>query len=325
MRAQVRGLLTDPNPSLDCFLAAPPDVLASLATDLKHPGFPLPSTDALQQQWRSGAALGKFLAQTNADLLHGHGLSRVLLYRRAAQIAKIPLVLTLHNLVPRLSLLRRVVLRLLLQKTKIIAVSNAVANSARQIAPGCTVIYNGIDLRLFDAATKKTSNKVPIILCVARLSGEKGVDVLLSIELPGEVWIVGDGPERANLERIARPNVRFLGHRTDIPELLAAADLYVQPSRSEGLGIAILEAMAAGLPIVASSVGGIPELISDPSVGILVPPDDPKHLRDAVITLLSEPDRAATLGENARKRVAERFTLERMRTETRAIYESVQC
>ena len=102
---------------------------------------------------------------------------------------------------------------------------------------------------------------------------------------------------------------------------LAAADIYCQPSRSEGLGLAVLEAMAAGKPIVASAVGGIPEALGE--TGVLVAPDDPDALRVALKLLRDDPQRCEAMGGNAKQRVAECFTEAAMRAATRKLYERV--
>ena len=104
--------------------------------------------------------------------------------------------------------------------------------------------------------------------------------------------------------------VRLAGERDDVGELLAAADLFVLSSRSEGLPLSILEAMAAGLPVVASDVGGVPELVVDGETGLLVPPGDPHALAAAIDRLLDDPDLRRRLGAAGRLRVSEQFDLE---------------
>jgi glycosyltransferase involved in cell wall biosynthesis len=129
--------------------------------------------------------------------------------------------------------------------------------------------------------------------------------------------IVGDGPERAS--RVARARqagvagvCAFLGHRDDVPARLEAADIFVLPSRSEAFPNAVLEAMAAGLPVVASGVGGILELVDDGRTGLLVPPDDPAALADRLCGLMANPSLGATLGGAARAEVEEHYSFDRM-------------
>ncbi len=125
--------------------------------------------------------------------------------------------------------------------------------------------------------------------------------------------MVGDGPERPRCEELARQepggkNVEFTGYRTDVTTQLAQADVFVLPSLNENLPLALLQAMAMGLPCIAADVGGIPEVL-DAGCGILVTPGDAGALRAAMERMIDEPGLAATLGAMARRRVAERFTL----------------
>lgn len=118
-------------------------------------------------------------------------------------------------------------------------------------------------------------------------------------------------------------SVRFLGSRSDVPDLLRASDLFVHPSREEGLSNAILEAMAAGLPVVACDVGGNPEAVVDGETGRLVPSRNATALASAVEELLTDPGKRQTMGEAGRLRAAERFSLDRMVGEMESLYESL--
>ena len=136
--------------------------------------------------------------------------------------------------------------------------------------------------------------------------------------------MVGDGPDRDLLEREARARglehaVHFLGHRDDARAYLPGLDVYVNCSISEGISLTILEAMAAGVPVVATSVGGTPEIVTD-QVGRLVPARDPSALADALAVLADAPALRATLGRAARARVAEHFTIEAMTARYLAMY-----
>jgi glycosyltransferase involved in cell wall biosynthesis len=112
----------------------------------------------------------------------------------------------------------------------------------------------------------------------------------------------------------------FAGARRDITALMGAFDLFVQPSRWEGFGITLLEAMAAGTPIVATSVGGVPEVVVHGETGLLVPPGSPEELARACAALLRDRDRAARLARAGRARVESRFRIERLAEETAALY-----
>ncbi|GAB4369693.1 MAG: glycosyltransferase [Deltaproteobacteria bacterium] len=118
-------------------------------------------------------------------------------------------------------------------------------------------------------------------------------------------------------------SVLFPGSRTDVPDLLRACDLFVHPSHEEGFSNAILEAMAAGKPVVACNVGGNPEAIRDGETGILVPPRDPRALADAVLRLARNPDLRAALGEKGQERAARHFSVDRMVREMEAVYDSL--
>jgi glycosyltransferase involved in cell wall biosynthesis len=161
-----------------------------------------------------------------------------------------------------------------------------------------------------------------VLLEVGRLCAVKGQrDAIAALPLLGRADVTlllagedieGGGAYLDALERQAsqlgvRDRVRFLGRRDDVPALLAAADALVLPSWQEGLPLVVLEAMAAGVPVVATSVGGTPEAVVDGETGLLVPPRDVPALTAAIDTLLDDPERARRLGEAGRRRVRERF------------------
>jgi glycosyltransferase involved in cell wall biosynthesis len=117
--------------------------------------------------------------------------------------------------------------------------------------------------------------------------------------------------------------VVFAGHRTDVPEILQALDIFVLPSNWEGLPNAVLEAMAAGLPVVATRVGGVPEVVVEGQTGILVPPRDPNALADALLTLLRDPNLRRRMGQAGRQRVQEYFSVDQMVSKTETLYEQL--
>jgi glycosyltransferase involved in cell wall biosynthesis len=140
-----------------------------------------------------------------------------------------------------------------------------------------------------------------------------------------EIQIVGDGPCREELVKLARevgvlPHVTFMGHRDDVPAILTASDLFVLPSASEASPNVVLEAMAAGLPVVASRVGGIPELVDDGVTGHLVPPSDPDALASAILDLLDHPNRGAAFGQAGRMRIVREYSFDRMVAQFEALY-----
>lgn len=169
----------------------------------------------------------------------------------------------------------------------------------------------------------------PLLVSVGRLKEPKDFSTLVRAlarldDVPHRALVAGDGPDREALEaEIAELGVavELPGERRDVPELLAGADAFVLSSRSEGLPISILEAMSAGLPVVASAVGGVPELVVDGETGLLVPPGDPEALADALGRLLGDAELRRRLGAAGRERAEREFGLERFRREHLELYE----
>jgi glycosyltransferase involved in cell wall biosynthesis len=201
-----------------------------------------------------------------------------------------------------------------------------------------SVIYNGIDVGpVPDAATRASARRelgladgTTAIATVARLDFVKDLGTLIRgiAELrrtrAASLIVIGDGAERGSLEDLAREldiasAVRFLGHREDARALLAGCDVYANSSISEGISLTILEAMAAALPVVATRVGGNPEII-DAACGRLVPARRPDAIAAALSELAADEALRKQLGAAARKRVEEHFTLDRMVREYRDAY-----
>ena len=200
------------------------------------------------------------------------------------------------------------------------------------------VVPNGIDpatlARSADPALRTRlagAPDRPLVLTAARLSPQKAIDVLLSAAalVPDAVFIIaGDGPERSGLEARAHalgiaPRVRFLGARDDVPELLAICDLFVLPSLFEGLPLSVLEAMAAGKPVVATRIPGTDEAVADGETGLLVTPGDAPALAAAIRAFLSDPVRARRAGEAGQDRVRTQFSARAMVDGVAAAYEEL--
>jgi glycosyltransferase involved in cell wall biosynthesis len=172
--------------------------------------------------------------------------------------------------------------------------------------------------------------QAPLALTVARLDAQKGIAHLVEAAamVPDVVFaIAGDGPDRAALEARASAlgldsRVRFLGHRRDVPALLAVADLFVLPSLYEGLPLSVLEAMVAGVPVVATAIGGTDELVSN-ATGTLVPPADPRALAEGIRALLADRDAAARRAAAARDLVLTKHSTDAMVAAMSALYESL--
>ena len=212
--------------------------------------------------------------------------------------------------------------------TAIVANSAAARTALEQeghASSSIAVIPNGLDLSTYPSAGAATTSRPPrTVITVANLRPEKDHDTLIAAaaaiasSFPAVTFqIVGDGPERSRLEaRVAQrglsDRIVFLGHREDVPALLAQADVFVLPSRSEAFPNGVLEAMAAGLPVIAGAVGGLPELVDHGRTGILVEPGRPAVLAAALGELLTDRHKAARLGRAARAHVVERYSFDRM-------------
>ena len=185
------------------------------------------------------------------------------------------------------------------------------------------VVRNGVPLAAFDCSPDPVlrdmlgaGGTAPIVLTAARLHHQKGhVHLLEAAALVPEARfvIVGDGPERETLEALARTlgvesRVRFLGYREDIAQLLASCDLFVLPSLYEGLPISVLEAMAAGKPVIATAIGGTREAVIDGVTGLLVPPADSRALAAGIRRVIADGSLALRLGESGRARAIAEFS-----------------
>jgi glycosyltransferase involved in cell wall biosynthesis len=188
------------------------------------------------------------------------------------------------------------------------------------------VIPNAVDV----AATPRAAlaGEPPVVIAVGRLAAPKDpltlVRALARVAAPSRALIVGDGPLRpaveAEIERLGAP-IALAGERRDVPALLASADAFVLASRSEGAPLAILEAMAAGLPVIASDVGGVRELVADGETGVLVAPGDPGALAAALERVLADAELRRALGAAGRRRAQERFELGLLRRAHLRLYE----
>lgn len=283
------------------------------------------------------------------DIVHAHNFGPLLYGSVAGRLAgNRPVVYTLHG--PEAAL-RRDYRRLdrFGLVDRVVAVSDhvreVVLDTTRIDPARVSTIHNGIDVGAYSGGGGGVRERMRESLglgpgqhavgVVARLTHEKAHDRLLDAfaAVAGEredvrLFLVGDGPLRSALEAKSRalgiaPLVSFLGTRGDVSALLRAFDLFVLPSRIEGLGITLLEAMAAGLGVVASAVGGIPEIV-DGETGRLVPPDDAGALAGAMGWMLDHPAECAAMGGRGRARVESRFSLEAMVAGYERVYDSLR-
>ncbi|HEX2186003.1 MAG TPA: glycosyltransferase family 4 protein, partial [Chloroflexota bacterium] len=225
-----------------------------------------------------------------------------------------------------------------------IAVSHGVARSLieSRVVPGdrVHVVWNGIDVARFSPHRRPELRRsllgldlqTPLAVCVGRLTPQKGHAVLLeAIALARRavprltLALAGDGPLREELLAQATrlglgQAVRFLGKWHDVPRLLSCADVLVQPSTFEGLPLAVLEGMAAALPAVVADVVGSNETVVPGESGLIVPPNDPRELAQAIQRILEDPALARRLGTAARLRAEQEFTAPLMAKRTQAVY-----
>jgi glycosyltransferase involved in cell wall biosynthesis len=288
------------------------------------------------------------------DVVQTHELKANMWGRIAAFRTGVPVVIstvwTLKDTAP--SLPARVRDRLLhplnrmldVRSSRVIAISDAIRREwdPRLDSPHYTTIRLPLDsertrgrkARPVSQTHEATSGPLQIG-CVSRLSEEKGLEYLVRAlpmiveKVPNlRVRIAGEGPSRTALEQLAdRLNVRSYldlpGHVDNIADFLTALDVYVQPSRSESLGVAAMEAMSVGLPVVASRVGGLPEVVDDGVTGILVPWGDPRKLAEAILRLCADEDMRRRMGTAGRKTVAERFQVSTYVAKTYELYEEL--
>jgi glycosyltransferase involved in cell wall biosynthesis len=233
--------------------------------------------------------------------------------------------------------------------TKVIAVSDEVRRYCIEIdhirPNNVQTVYNGVELRppcLEDRSVVRERLGIggfrEIVLTIGNIRKIKGIDIFLRAAAqtckmrPSTLFlIVGDNHEPAHFSELEElvvelgisKNVRFYGPSEDVASLLASADVFCLPSRSEGFSNALIEAMAAGIPCIASRVGGNAEAIEDGSNGVLVPSEDPTSLSSAISGLLNDPIRAQALGKRAINTVRSRFTHAAMMTQMTGIYETL--
>ncbi len=295
-------------------------------------------------------ALAAHLAEVRADVVHAHMYRAETVATRAvialgeAGQRRPYLVATIHSSRIRSAEDQQHLRELTPHMDRLIAVSKAIEHKLvdeQRCAAPVTLVYNGVDLDRYD--NQEACCTLPeeygmepgsqIVGVVARLEPEKGHPTLL------EAWpkvlravpdayllIVGEGSRRDALEAQARElriahRVVFTGRRDDVPAVTAALDVAVLPSYREAQGMVILEAMALSRPVVASNVGGIPEMIEDGVTGLLVPPRDADALAAAIVKLLKNHPLADTLGRAGHDMVHDRFCIELMVGAIASIYD----
>jgi glycosyltransferase involved in cell wall biosynthesis len=281
--------------------------------------------------------LARLVREVDADIVHTHLVHADLYGGIAARLRGRRLVSTKHNDDPfRTGRFRHVERGLARLADRIVTISDSLRRFTveRVGIPASKVetIHYGLD-ELPPAWGENPRDTVPetatVLLSTSRLTRQKGVDVAVRAlaELPSETVLVvlGEGSERESLEALAeslgvRDRLFLLGRVPDVAAWIRRASVYVHPARWEGFGLAVLEAMVGGLPVVATTVSSLPELVVDGDTGVLVPPDDPSALARGVVHALAEPH----LGAAGRERAQREFSVSRMADRTVALYDTLE-
>lgn len=291
-------------------------------------------------------SLTRYLRQRDFDIVHTHSTEAGIIGRFAAALAGVPNVVhTVHG-VPfaddRNDVLNQFVLACERQAAtytdRIVSNADIIADDYLERGIGepdqYTTIYSGIDLDKFANAEPADDlpGKRPRIIMVGRLANGKGHDVLLDAvesldEFDGSVCIVGDGPLYDSLSKEIEArgltgNVFLTGFRNDVPSVLAASDILVLPSFREGTPRVITEAMASGMPVVATDIAGIPEQVADGKNGYLIPTEDSEALAERLEQLLSDAELREQMALAGLER-AERFSVATMVKELDDVYQSL--
>jgi glycosyltransferase involved in cell wall biosynthesis len=299
-------------------------------------------------KWDPGP-LVRLVQQFRADgtkVVHTHHLGQLLYGGLAGRWAGCRVIHTEHEYYslrrPRAQQLLRVLTHLADRVTAVAEpVKSFLEGTVGLPASKLITIQNGVEVHRYEAAIPHDreewdlKNSDVIIGCVARLSPEKGHTVLLrafrkviSRHPVARLVLIGDGEERERLQHLADDLrighfVRFLGLRADVPEVLAACDLFTLPSIQEGFPMVILEALAAGKAVIASEVGAIPDVIRHGATGMLVPPGDADALADALCVLIEDEGPRQRLGQNGRELVREAYDFERTVGQYDELYQRV--
>lgn len=297
---------------------------------------------------RPVAGIYRALGAARPDIVHTNSTKMHLLAGTAARLRRLPVVWHMRDLLTEEGArrwLRRAVARV---RPEVIAISEAVAGQFDDMACRVHVVPNGIPLGRFAPGAEPEGLReelglaegAPTVIVVGRLTPWKGHEVLLRawrlvvrrvpgarLLVAGEVAFWEDGYDeqlRSQAEELGVADaVRWLGLREDVPELLRLSDVLVLPSIDEPFGRVVIEAMAAGLVVVATASGGVPEIVVDGRTGLLAPPGEHEPLADAICELLADEDRAREMGQAGRARALERYDVRRVARQVQELYEEL--
>jgi glycosyltransferase involved in cell wall biosynthesis len=286
--------------------------------------------------------LARYMVESRPTLVHVHSSKAGLLGRLAARMTGHPVIYTAHGwgFKPGVPATRRWLVwgseflagRLCNQ---IICVSQYDHDLAERFhiahSKRLTTIHNGVP----DTPLRSRPAQIPVkIVMTARFQEPKDQSTLIHAfsvvdkRTPAELVFVGSGPFLPQCQQLAREvgaaeRIHFLGDRNDVDKVLEEAQIFVLLSRYEGLPISILEAMRAGLPVIATHVGGVPELIESGQTGFLVPSSDAQSVTECLSTLIANPELRAAMGNRGRQKYLDQFTLAMMIEKTAAVYQRV--
>jgi glycosyltransferase involved in cell wall biosynthesis len=287
---------------------------------------------------RLALRLARLLYSGRYDVAHAHLVHADWHLAAASLIANdVPLISSKHNPDPfrRLVLFRLIERAALRRYSAVISISEYLCDfTEASTGVDLVTIYYGLAAPT-NPPTRGVTGEKTRLLAVGRLEEQKGFDVAIqAMELVvraapyAHLAIAGTGRQRRLLaERVTALGltdaVSFLGRRDDVNELMLDADILIHPARWEGFGLVLLEAMRAGLPVVSTRAGAIPEVVADGVTGLLVAPDDPDQLAAAIIELIRDSARRQEMGEAGFKRLKRRFSPEQMARGVAAVYDAV--
>ncbi|NTX03606.1 MULTISPECIES: spore coat polysaccharide biosynthesis glycosyltransferase ExoK [Myxococcus] len=310
--------------------------------------FPLKGSVAQANTAYQVMRMARWLKTNRVDLVHVHDFYSTLIAVPAAKLAGTKVIVGRLDLSHWQGSARRAVhSRLTAMADHVVANAEAIRRMLVEEeglpASRVSVIHNGLDLARFDARMREglksplpDTGDAPVIVHVANMNHpvKRQEDLLLALAMlhhggtPLHAFLVGDGPRRKSLEKLAAElgvsdTVHFLRHRTDVAAIYARATLGVLCSSAEGMSNAVMEGMAAGLPMVVTRVGGNTDLVRDGERGLVVPAERPAQLAQAFNQLLSSPEKARRMGRAARDFVARELSLERLIRLHDALYQRV--
>jgi len=305
----------------------------------------------LSYRWGMGtfARIAGWIRSNPMDILHTYLFGFHLFAGLPARLLKVPILVSSRREIPHWQKWRHQWVENAgnLFVDRVVACSKAVENWTlqKERIPRRKVLtlYNGVDRSRFDSSRVSSAIRrdfhippeAPLIGTVANMAIEKGYPYLLEaarsiLEKCPEAWFlfVGFGPLEQKIKTQAQRitghrQIIFAGARTDIPDLLGAMDIFILASVVEGFPNVLLEALAMAKPVVATRVGGVPELIESGQNGILIPPQNGNALSEAVLSLLKAPERAKAMGQRGEEKIRKNFTLERMLDQYEALYLSL--